>query len=216
MKFQFLEKSHRYKLDGKPLLGTTTILGMVGKPALIQWSSNLAAAYALDCDRVPGIESEWDKIMDIPDAREKAIARGAFDKKYPQFKEARMRYAFKRDKAAKSGTDVHAEIERYIRLKMKYSEECVEDYTEEHENAQVQHFIDWSTKNKTRFISSELVVFDGDMKVGGTVDILSVTDGVFYFDDIKTSSGIYDNIPFAQVNGAYRNMIYWICEPIVW
>ena len=75
-----------------------------------------------------------------------------------------------------------------------------------------QHFVDWANRTKTRFVASELVVFDGDLRVGGTADILSITDGTFYFDDIKTSSGIYDNTPFAQVNGAYRSMIYWMLE----
>jgi len=151
-------------------------------------------------------------ILDIPDARDKAIAKGAFDKKYPQFKESRTRHCHKRDTAASSGTDVHKEIEKYIRIKIKYQEEACDDISLEHDTKQVQHFIDWSKKNGTKFISSELVVFDADIEVGGTIDILSLTDGTFYFDDIKTSSGIYDNTPFAQVNGAYRSMVYWMLE----
>ena len=60
-------------------------------------------------------------ILDIPDARDKAIAKGAFDKKYPQFKEARTRHCHKRDKAADFGTLTHKNIEKFVRKQMDES-----------------------------------------------------------------------------------------------
>ena len=44
---KFNEKAHRYTLDGKPLTGVTTILGVIAKPALIQWSANMAVDYLI-------------------------------------------------------------------------------------------------------------------------------------------------------------------------
>ena len=45
--FRFDEKKHRYYLDGKSMTGCTTVLGVIAKPALIQWAADHAAAYAL-------------------------------------------------------------------------------------------------------------------------------------------------------------------------
>ena len=39
--FTFDEARHLYKLDGKPLTGVTTILGVLAKP-LTQWAANCA------------------------------------------------------------------------------------------------------------------------------------------------------------------------------
>ena len=58
MKFEFKEKTHKYKIDGKKILGTTTVLGMINKPALIQWAANLSAAYALSLDKAEGVDLE--------------------------------------------------------------------------------------------------------------------------------------------------------------
>ena len=40
--FYFDEEKHRYYLDGKQMTGVTTILGVLAKPALIQWAANMA------------------------------------------------------------------------------------------------------------------------------------------------------------------------------
>ena len=43
--FEFNETNHSYKLNGIKLPGCTTILSMISKPALIQWSANETARY---------------------------------------------------------------------------------------------------------------------------------------------------------------------------
>ena len=42
--YQFSEEGHLHILDGKALTGVTTILGVIAKPALIQWSADEAGA----------------------------------------------------------------------------------------------------------------------------------------------------------------------------
>ena len=189
MKFEFNEKAHTYKLGGEKILGTTTVLGMVNKPALVPWAAKKVIEY---------IEENCEAIE-----KPHALHYQVSPQDLAWAKSAHTRH---RDDAAQTGTDVHAEIEQYVRAQM-FNERVPTDVS-----PQTEHFIKWSKKVGNKFIASELVVFDGDLRVGGTCDILTVANGTFFFDDIKTSSGIYDNVPFAQVNGAYRDMIYWMLE----
>ena len=50
--YRFDEEGHKHELlkDGewKPLIGVTTALSVISKPALIQWSANMAVAYVQD------------------------------------------------------------------------------------------------------------------------------------------------------------------------
>jgi hypothetical protein len=49
MSIEFTHNGHRYKLDGKPVPGVTTLLGGgIPKPALMYWAANTAAQYAID------------------------------------------------------------------------------------------------------------------------------------------------------------------------
>ena len=170
MKFEFNEKNHRYTLDGKPLTGVTTVLGVIAKPALIQWSANMAVDYILE----NGIESA---------------------------EEARKAHCRKRDESAELGTDVHAECEKYVL-------ECIANGGEAmltpHENKQVQHFIDWATKNKVKFLESEKRVYDAELWIAGTFDGLCEIDGKKFIFDIKTSKAIWKEA-FYQM-GAYVMM----------
>ena len=43
--FTFDEKTHRYYIGDKQRTGTTTVLGILAKPALIQWAANMAVDY---------------------------------------------------------------------------------------------------------------------------------------------------------------------------
>lgn len=45
---RFSPASHRYWLDGKPVPGVTTILGVLNKPALPKWAASQVAEYVAD------------------------------------------------------------------------------------------------------------------------------------------------------------------------
>ena len=46
--FTFNKEEHYYELDGKRMYGITTILGVIAKPALIQWAANMAVEYVMN------------------------------------------------------------------------------------------------------------------------------------------------------------------------
>ena len=108
--FTFDEATHSYLLDGRPLTGVTTILGVIAKPALIQWSANLAAAEAFKTGTVEGLKAAieaYDKI-DTEAARE-------LDKAFPAWKAARTTHTKRKTAAADIGTKAHKWIEEYVK-----------------------------------------------------------------------------------------------------
>src|SRR3990167_10512189 len=90
MTFTFDEKEHAYFLDGKPLMGITSVLRIIAKPNLIQWAANMAVDY-ISSLWMPGKSYEELEITSV-------------------LQEARTAHARKRDKAADAGTNVHAWI----------------------------------------------------------------------------------------------------------
>jgi hypothetical protein len=99
--FTFDEKNHLYTLNGKPLTGATTILGVIAKPSLIQWSATMA------CDFVK------DNLKAMEDL-EKVL------------KEARVAHRKKKEKAGDIGTAVHKACEDWIKTKKIPTELSVE------------------------------------------------------------------------------------------
>ena len=91
-KYNFDEKRHIHTFDGKPLMGVTTVLSVISKPSLIQWSANMACEYVLD------------NLKDIKDL-ESVV------------KEAKTAHRKKKEKAGDWGTEVHKAIEEWIKDK---------------------------------------------------------------------------------------------------
>ena len=188
--FEFKESSHRYSFNGRPMTGCTTILGMIAKPALIGWAANMAVDYII--------------------ANEDPDTKGGDSFLTSRFvlEEARKAHRMKRDKAAESGTDVHAEIEQCIKKAIQqlggyFSEEWAKATSDKEK--QLENFINWAVKNKIKFLESEKQVYSEKHFVAGTYDFKCEIEGKIYIGDIKTSSGIYDRTPLAQA-AAYQMM----------
>lgn len=187
--YVFDEKQHLHTLDGKPLTGTTTVLSVIAKPALIQWAANMACDY-------------------IQDSKEFELVEGKATisplKLAELIKEARTTHKKKKESAGTHGTEVHSEVEKYIHdcLLNKNSGEAQSGlgYDE-----RIQKFIRWSQDNKVKFLASEKHVYSRSMWVGGICDIVCEIDGKRYVGDIKTSSGIYPE-HFIQAS-AYAAML---------
>ena len=176
--FQFSEEAHLYVLDGKPLTGVTTILGVIAKPALIQWSAGMAADYASALIKADTKYTE-DQLVEI-------------------FKEAKVAHRKKKEAAGNTGTKVHDWIERYIKAKiagieLPAFEEDIKHITDQ--------FVVWATENNITFLVSEKRLFSKEYWYAGTVDLVFLKDGKKYVGDIKTSSGIYGREFFFQCAG---------------
>ena len=176
--FEFVESSHKYYLDGKPLTGVTTILGVINKPALISWSARMAVEHIA---KWVGKRTDFE-LEDL----------------FQVFEEAKTAYAQKRDKAGDIGTTVHNAVEMWI--KGEYIPEMDEQATKMFEN-----FKDWATKNKVKFLESEKKMYSREFWFAGTADFVCEIDGKKLIGDLKTSSGIYLEA-FYQCAG-YRIML---------
>lgn len=193
-KYRFTEKGHRHELlvnnEWKRLTGITTVLSVISKPQLIQWSANMAVDYIRDnvseiaknngdLEYLKKLSEEWVKILE----------------------QARKAHIQKRDKAGQLGTDIHAQIERIVKNAIENYEGIIL-FTNgwEGEEKQVQHFLNWSKDNKIKFIESELHLYSEKHFLGGICDFICEIDGDKWIGDIKTSNGIYGDA-FWQMAG---------------
>lgn len=181
MNFQFNEKTHRYTLDGKSLVGVTTVVGIIDKPQLISWASNMAVDY---------IDKNFPTFEQMQ-SDTKALSNVLED--------ARKAWCYKRDSAGDVGTSCHNWIEQYAKSKINDTE-----YLPEYENEQVEKmvnkFIEWANENNIKFLLSEQRLYSKTHFFAGTVDLLIERDGKKYIADIKTAKDIYQQ-NFIQMAG---------------
>jgi hypothetical protein len=185
--FAFDADTHSYYFDGKPMTGCTTILGVLAKPALIQWAANEVVKY-LETDgktrTLNGMAEDGSILY--------AISETALQ-------EARTAHARKRDDAAEKGTDLHALVEEYVRDMITYGGAA--EYGTKAERKPIEPFMQWAIKNKIRFIASEKRLYSKELWVAGTCDLVFEKDGKRYVGDIKTYAKIWDRVPFFQCAG---------------
>lgn len=170
-KFKFNKDGHSYTLNGKLLTGCTTILGVVAKPFLIPWAAKMTTEYI----------------------RENA---GKFDLTDPkQFEqlllEAKLAHTKSKEKAGDYGTEMHAEIEKWIKSCIKNKK-----YKAKSKNPAVkkglEDFLVWTTKNDVRFLESEKKIYSKKYWLGGTLDIMAKLGKKTWIIDVKTAkSGLY-------------------------
>jgi len=174
-KYEFSEEEHIHTLNGKPLMGVTTVLGVISKPMLIQWSANMAVDYVKENWLIDKAYTQTE-ILEILD-----VAKTAHRKK--------------KEKAGDWGTGVHKAIEEWIKEK-KMPELDFEGLKG------FMRFMFWAEKEQVKFIESEKHIYSKELWIGGIVDLVIEIKGKKYIADIKTSSGIY-NEAFFQM-GAYH------------
>lgn len=114
--------------------------------------------------------------------------------------DAKKAHAKKRDKAAEQGTDTHALVEQWIKSQIQGTLWARPD------DKQLENFVGWAMKHNVRFLESEKRVYDKDLFLAGTADLVCEIDGKTFIGDIKTTSGIYDLTPFMQC-AAYAHML---------
>src|SRR4051812_33500370 len=119
MEYKFIDekREHLHTLDGKPLIGTSTICGIIGKDgALAWWAAELAAVDALSTDTFyPSLREEFEVVKKIADYKERKGGMDALQRKYAAFKAARFAHYNAKNEAAEKGTDLHAELEEYVK-----------------------------------------------------------------------------------------------------
>ena len=187
---------HLHELGGKPLLGTSTVVGVLAKP-LTWWASGLAVAELgwirpLELRKKP-LEDEIEK--NDYERKQSALAMlekfsgmtpdeymGLLDKAYKA-------HAEKLTTSADKGTDMHAKLEKYIKASIEYGRPmtAIAPFV-----PQVEIFAEWALKNVKRFIVSEGHCYSKRLWVGGITDcVAELNDGKLAIIDFKSSKEAY-------------------------
>lgn len=195
--YKYTDKNriHLHELDGRPLIGTSKVVGVIAKN-LVWWAAELSAVECLEVgEKIPTIREEYLLACSSPD---KKTAIDTLQKKYPLFKKARFaHFASKNDKAEK-GTDMHAELEKYIKacLERGGGPEQIET-----EHKAVKIFSEWAIVNVDKFLWSEIHCYSENMWVGGIIDAGFIDkQGKVGIIDFKSAKEAYISY-FIQIAG---------------
>lgn len=177
----FNKERHEYLIDGKRATGVTTIIGVLAKPALINWAAKEAANYFL---------AAVNKLASAPISTE--ILEGIHE-------QAIVAHNKKKEAAGTHGTDAHALVELYVN-------ECISKYNgepyEHVEISPIKPFVDWAVANVGTFLFAERQMFDAALFIAGTADFGCILKtGQKLIGDFKTSSGVYGIDYFLQCAG---------------
>ena len=183
-KYTFDEARHKHYINGREVTGTTTIVGVIDKPALIPWAMKVTF-------------EKLSKIGFSPENIDEA-------KKAPNEKKM---------EAAHFGTIVHALCEHFNKTGEVISStdprlpKEVLELTKEFTPRQlakgeklVNQFIEWFKKNNAKVLYVEQNVFSETHFLGGIFDLVIEMNGKTYLTDFKTSSGVYPS-QFIQMGG---------------
>jgi hypothetical protein len=187
------KKEHLHTLNGRPLIGTSTACGIIGKDgALAWWAAELAAVEALSTDQFyPSLREEFEAAKAVPDYKERKAAVDALQKKYPAFKAARFAHYNAKNDAADKGTDMHAELEKYVKL-MVQDQGGKPHLMNGYEHKAVEAFATWAVERIEKFLLSEAHCYSERLWVGGITDCLAkMKDGRLAVIDFKSSKDAY-------------------------
>jgi len=188
---------HLHRFNGKPLIGTSTVMNIVAKP-LTWWAAGEAV-------KVLG----WTPITEYVNGKPRSLPRGARVEKAREFlvgtiaelpadgeaylsllDAAYKAHSQTKDKAATKGKDLHAALERYVKFSMDKNEGAPANVR----NEDIQSFIEWSCDNVVKFLWSEMHCYSEKYWVGGITDAGAVLkDGKVAIIDFKSSKAAYPN-----------------------
>ncbi len=213
------KKKHLHSLDGKPLIGTSSVLSVIAKP-LTWWASGMAVA-----------KFGWlDPKKNPPDAVKRALDDGynrvqalTLDGYETLLKDAYKAHSVKLDESAKGGTDMHAEIEEYVKRCIEH-DGIPQQRADGHKAVIV--FASWAVQNVKKFLWSEAHCFSSEYWLGGISDCgVELNDGRVGIIDFKSSKEAYlsqfwqcagYDIELSE-NGGYDadgNILFKLSQPI--
>lgn len=199
--YSFDKEKHLHTLDDKPLTGTSTICKVIAKP-LTWWASGKAVemlGWTKPADWKT-LKTEEDKKAD-KEKRLMAVLpklleiREMFDYEYLALLDKAYRaHDSSLDKSATAGTDLHVELEAFVKGRM--GKVPVREY-----DPKITPFIEWADKNVKKFLVSEGNCYSERLWVGGITDcIAELNNGELAIIDFKSSKEAYKS-QFIQAAG---------------
>jgi hypothetical protein len=224
MGYRFDSEHHLHTLDGIPLMGTSTVVGVISKP-LSWWASGLAVK---EFGWTP-VNSKDKKKIPTEQRLPAAAARFAeikqlSDEEYLKLLDKAYRAHHENlDKTAEVGTDRHEQLEKYVRNVLEYFDG---EPVEVDDTPAVSLFSKWASEHVSRFLISESHCYSRRLWTGGIVDLLFLDKhNKLVIMDFKSSRQAYLSQFFQiagydiaiQENGVFDsdgNLIYECEQPI--
>ncbi len=194
---------HMHLLDNRPLIGTSRVGSILAKP-LTWWASGLAVQ-TFGCPdpkiltKIKNKKASQDEISAHYSAMKHAL-RMIHSMTVEQFsalidKAYRAHQSPLKEKAV-AGTDLHAELERFVNNCMALGSVSLTAY-----DPKIDPFIQWTTENVKRFLWSEGNTFSEKMWTGGISDVgMELHSGKYAILDFKSTKEAYRN-QFIQIAG---------------
>jgi len=201
-RYNFDKVKHVHSLNGDPLMGCSTIVGIINKPLgwwvaeqtlkPLGWSKynkKVKGKYVIvpDKDRLPEIETMLNGIREM----KPKVWMDLLDSCYKNHNK-------KKDDAATAGTDRHAKLEVWVK-------DCLNNYDGQPmaitNVPDILPFISWSQKNIKKFLWSEIHSYSETLWTGGIADVgwLDMQDRVVA-GDFKSSKDVFFS-QFLQIAG---------------
>jgi len=167
VELMFDDSNHSYWVNGERVIGVTTPLGVINKPALMGWALKLAGE-AIISSITAGKTYDEIEIRNIAETAKKAHVGAS-------------------QNAKDIGTLCHQWLEDYIAGKNP------PDPVHPAINAVSKQFLKWEKENPTlEILESERPIYSLKHNYAGTMDFIFKLDGKVYLGDFKTSTGIWD------------------------
>src|SRR3990167_9712610 len=203
MKYKYLdeEKQHLHTLDSKPLIGCSTAVGIISKP-LTYWASGMAVTTL----GWTATKSDPEMRLEVATVALQTI-KGLEPKDWLKRLDLAYRaHASNLKQTAVAGTDLHAELEKYVKECIARGGEPL-DVVSELETKAVVSFAAWSKENIQKFLYSEAHCYSERHWTGGIFDALAILkDGKIALFDFKSSKDAYYS-QFVQAGG-YAVMVH--------
>lgn len=223
--YKFDEVNHIHTLDGKPLVGTSSMASVLAKP-LTYWAAGLAVT-KFGWINKGNTKIGWtpkETRLKVASLRKSEVSQLTDEEYLKLLDDAYCAHATKLKTSAADGTDMHAIMEQYVLL-------CIEKYegkpvVVDTDNPKLKIFMDWSLRKVKRFLWSEAHCYSRELWLGGISDCgFEDYEGKVAILDFKSSKEVYTSqfwqcIGYAiqiEENGLYSpegNKILTLDKPI--
>lgn len=171
-RYQFDEKNHLHLLDGQPLTGTSSVSSVIAKP-LTWWASGLAVKeFGCPDPKVltkiknkKATEQEIDLFQTTAATMLTNISQMSVDDYMKLIDRAYRAHQTTLSDKAEEGTDLHAELERFVRDEMNGEMRLPEAYHE-----RIRGFVSWARINVKKWLWSEAHCYSEKHWLGGISD----------------------------------------------
>ena len=183
-----------YRIRGVEYPSVTTVLSVIGKPALTAWAAKVEREMVI---------VEAGKLYDALHGQEK-VSSLKWTSLLTQQLGKEKAHSKELAKAGEIGSQVHAMIEWNLKARLLKDVGPAPEIGPKAQHAYAS-WVEWSDKNKLKPLYVEETVYSETHQYAGTMDLLAEIDGEPVLLDWKTGKKIYDESLLQNI--AYRKAV---------